>query len=143
MGASSVYNVDGSTLTFATSGWTAQLTSVGLSGVSRDPIETSHLGLAAPDANKFANATFIPSKIVDGGTLDIAGTYNPNVEPPVDDDPETLTWKFPLMSGESTQAEVGFTGFMTNFSVTGAMKGKYEFSASVKISGNISITDAT
>jgi hypothetical protein len=52
----------GTTITFVTSTFTANLMNVNWSGIKRPAIPTTHMGTAAPGAGKLGNASFIPGK---------------------------------------------------------------------------------
>ena len=60
---------NGTTIAFATSPFTAVITSLQVSGITRESIETTHLGTAAAGAGKFGSKTFIPAKNTDPGEI--------------------------------------------------------------------------
>ena len=61
----------GSTLTFATSAYSAELLSCKISGIERASLPTSKMGTAAAGAGEMGNATFLAGTLNDPGTLDI------------------------------------------------------------------------
>ena len=130
----------GLTLTFGTSSWAPQITGVGQAGVSREAIATSHHGTAAAGAGTFGNATFVPGRIVDPGSLEIEGHYNPDEIPPIGEDAETVTLAYAASGGDSSGATVASSGFLTDFSTTGELDGKITFTATLKRSGNVTRT---
>lgn len=135
---------NGASITFGTSGWTAQITSLAWNGVSRASVETSHLGTSAAAAGKIGSKTFMPASLTDPGSLAIEGHFNPNTNPPIEQAAETITVTFPLVSGDSTAANWQASGFMTDFAITGIVNDeKMMFSATVKLSGSVTMTDAT
>jgi hypothetical protein len=134
--------VDGTTIVFGTTSWTADLQSIGLDGVERDAIDTSHINTAAAGANAFGNAPYIPSGIVDGGALSIGCSYDPDTLPPIGAVEETITITFPKQPDDASAASISFTGFVTGFSFTGEKKGYFTASLTVKVSGSITITAA-
>ncbi len=127
----------GATVTFGTSAWSQTLTSIGHDGVSREALETSDLGTSN-------NETFIPSDLVNPGSLSIEWNYDPNNPPPYNAAAETITLTFPIPSGGAAGSTWAATGFMTDFSISGVenksiMKG----SATLKFSGAITQADSS
>lgn len=133
----------GATLVFATSAWVANKVMFDWDGMERRAHETSHLSTPAPGANQIANRTFMPGDLVDGGQITVNGHFNPNTNPPMHQTPETITATFPLVAGDSTAAIWACTGFFTGFRFGVPMDDLMTFTAVIKISGNISFTDAT
>lgn len=119
----------GSTITFST-GFFAQIVSASWSGQSRPAIPTSHCGTAT-------KATFIPGGICDPGSLEVELHFNPDTTPPTEAVAETLTFTF---AGGATWAA---TGFMTDFAWRGELDGKMIATATIKFSGDITITPDT
>jgi len=125
----------GATITFGTSSWSANILSIDWSGLSRDSIETTHLGTTAAK-------TFIPEDLYDSGEVSLDFQFDVDDFPPIDQAAETITITAPLSSSGSTAGKWAATGFMTDFSfnvTTGAelMSG----SATVKFTGAITPTD--
>ena len=123
------------TLTFGTSGFTTQVTSASMQGISRPSLATSHMGTAQPGAGQFNNATFIPGKIVDGGGLQIEGHFDPNDVPPMASAIETVTVVWPLAEGSVTPATWFGPGFMENYSASGPLDNIMTCSFMLKIAG--------
>ena len=100
----------GVTLTFGTSGFTASLHSVTGTERTREPVEDSHLGLASG-----SEMTFVPNDLIDGGEFTFRYEWNQSFGtfPPITGAAETVTVTFPLRSGETTNATLAGTGFMT------------------------------
>ena len=128
----------GATLTAGTSSWSADLTGISPE-FSREAVETTHLGTAAPGAGKFGNKTFIPAR-TSGGTCGVEGFYNPDTIPPTDAVTETWTIQYTASGGDSTGASLAFSGFMTNFAITGSLDEAITFTADLQISGNVTRT---
>ena len=93
----------GTSITFAC-GVFAEILSVDGPDLSRDPIETTHMGTT----NGWK--TFIPSDLKDGGTLSVEIAYVPGTSPPIAAAESTCTVTYPDAS------TVSFEGFMTSFS---------------------------
>ena len=132
----------GITLTFGTSGFTAELTSVSWSGISRVSLDTSHMGTAAPGSGKFGNMTFKPGDLSDPGELQVEFFFNPDTEPPIDQPAETITVTFPLVTGDTTAAKWAASGFITSYEMTGELENMMTGSMTVKFSGNVTQTAA-
>lgn len=133
----------GLTLTFGTTGFSMQITSVNWTGANREPKATSHMGTAAPSAGETGNMTFIPGDLSDPGELQFTGHFKTNEQPPLDSAAETVTLAWPLASGDATNATLAGTGFLTSFEVTADLDEVMEASGSLKFSGNLTWTDST
>ena len=133
----------GTTVTFGTSGFTANVESIRWNGIARNAIPTFHLGTAAPGANKFGNKTFIPSRLSDPGELQMSVHFNPQTNPPIDGLAETVTITFPKAPADSTPAIWSATGFVTAYDLTDEMEAAMMANMTVKISGNVTMVDAT
>jgi len=132
----------GTTVGFGTSAWAFNLLGLSLDDIAREALETSHMGTAAPGASTFGNRTFIPGDLSDPGTLEVTGHFNPDTLPIIDAVAETITVTFPLFAGDATAAAWEFSGFMTNFSLTDELETVMEFTAEIKITGNVTLTPA-
>ena len=117
----------GSSVAFNSS-FFAQITNIDWGGLSRESVETTHMGTTTA-------RTFKESDLYDAGELTVNGLFDPATRPPIDDASEelTLTW---AASGNTWKAQ----GFMTGFSATGAMEEMMTFSGTVKLSGDITVT---
>lgn len=123
-----MYVGTGTTIGFD-SGFLAEILDVTPPGMSRESIPTSHM--ATPD-----NAhTFTPSKLVDYGEMACDIGFDPSEEPPIDEDPETITITFP----DSASTEWSFLGFMTGYEPADPLEDRMVASVTVKVSGKVSI----
>lgn len=132
-----------STVTFGTSGYSANIENVDWSGMERAAFETTHMSTTLPGANQIGGKTFIPSKFADPGEITLEVQYNPQTNPPLNGVAETITIGWPLVSGDSTAASWACSGFLRSFRITDPHDGKMMATAVVKLSGNISFSDAT
>jgi len=103
----------GSTITFGTSSWTGNVTSLSHSGMSRAVIDTTHLGTTSA-------RTKIPGELVDGGTVEVGYQCDGGAStawPPIAGAAETVTIKLGASGGPS----VAFSGFVSenNFDISG------------------------
>lgn len=124
------------------SGFFAEVTDINWSGMSRPSIPTSHMLTAAAGAGEVGNATFIPGRIIDPGSLDIEFHYNPDTDPPIAGLAEAVTLAFALFPGDSTPANLTGSAFMMDFAMQGPLDDKMVATATLKWSGPITITAA-
>ena len=120
---------NGTTITFATSSFAANLLSVGGPGSSRQSIETSHMGTTV-------NHTFIPDDLVDNGEVSIELEFDGYDSPPIAELVETVT-----INWGGTGDTYAFSGFMTNYEPTAPMGDRMTATATLKVTGAITITD--
>ena len=127
----------GIAVTFS-SGFFAEITSVSLTGMTREAIETTH----STTTDGFR--TFQPSDLVDHGGIDVEMHLDPDVGDgiPIDDASETVTVTFPTPIGGSSGATMAASGFMTNFTASAPFDDKMTASASIKWSGDITYVDS-
>lgn len=118
----------GTAITFD-SGFFAEILSVNWSGISRESIDTSHMGTTG-------GMTFTPGDLYDPGELQVEMAFVPGTSPPYDGAAETCTVTWPD-AGAATWAA---SGFMTGFEVTGPLEERMTATGTVKLSGNITIT---
>ena len=124
----------GTTIVFGTSGFSAEITEISHGGISREIIETSHLGTPPATTGKIGSKTFLAGILSDPGELTLQGHHNPSLTPPVEGDPETITVTFP--DGDTW----AFSGQMTSFEYAAPLEDKMTFSATVKAVGSITVT---
>lgn len=125
----------GTTLTFS-SGFAAEILSVELGGITREPVETTHSGTTT-------GKTYIPSAYYDNGELTVELNFDPDDEPPISSAAETVTVTCPIPSGGSTGATIAGSGFMTAFSASIPIEDRMTASFTIKFSGDLTWTDAT
>ena len=118
----------GTTISFA-SGFLAEILDITLPGMSRESIQTSHMGTSG-------DHTFTPAKLVDNGEMVVELGFDADEDPPIDDDPETVTITFPD-SGSSTWV---FTGFLTGYEGSDPLEDRVTATATVKVTGGIVIS---
>jgi|SRR3990167_9768514 len=138
----------GITVVFATTGFTATLLSVDVDGISRAAHDTSHLGLAATAAGTWGNMTFLPSDLVDPGTITLNCHANTSQDaahrPPIGGTyvMETITLTWPLKAGGAAAATWVGTGFCTESSVN-FNESPVVYSIKFKLSAIVTPTAAT
>jgi hypothetical protein len=126
----------GASVTFS-SGFFAEIANLDWSGITREAIETSHMGTAAPSAGEFGNKTFIPGDLSDPGSLDVELHFNPDTIPPIDGAAETVTLQFAASDGDTTGASWAGSGFLTDCGAAIPLEDKMTMSATIKFTGNI------
>jgi len=131
MASASVQISTGTTIAFGTSAFAANITGYKPPSSSRASLDTSHMGTTGP-------RTFIPGDLYDNGELNITIQFNPDTDPPIDGQPETITITYP--SGATWVV----TGFMTNYEPSDMpLEELLAASCTIKVTGAITITTGT
>ncbi len=126
----------GQSITFA-SGFFAEILSIQWSGISRDAIATTSSGTSG------GSATFIPSDIEDYGEVQVELLFDPDDTPPIASAAESVTVTWPIPAGLTNGATWAFSGFMTSFEVNSPIDDRMTATATIKVSGIITFTDAS
>lgn len=120
----------GATIAFGTSAWVQTKVSIGVTGISREAIDTTDLETSGGE-------TFIPSANYNPGECSLEWNYDADNEPPHTGAVETITITWP---NGATHAG---SGFLTNFDIGPAVnKGVLRATATLKFTGNITFTAA-
>ncbi len=125
-------------IVFGTSGFAANIISVDGPSVSRESIDTTHLGTDKA-------MTFMPASLADAGELSLEVEFDPDIVPPIADNgsandaAETIIITWPLPSGKTTAATWAFTGFVTAYSGGASNGERMTGSMTIKISGAITV----
>lgn len=122
----------GTTITFATSSFSADVLSIGGSGASRDAVETTHMGTTT-------GKTFAPADIEDSGefSMEIAFLGSLTIPTLLGAVAEAITIDW---AGTGTGYKWGFSGFCTSFDVTSSINERMTANVTVKVSGDITIS---
>lgn len=128
-----VDNGTGASITFGTSGFTANLTAINGEGIERASIETTHLGTTTA-------RTFMGGDLFDPGNVSLELQFDPDNKPPFTGASETITVTFPLSSGGSTAATWAASGFVTGFDYGAPLEELMTGTMTVKLSGDITVT---
>ena len=116
----------GTTATFGTSGFSGDLLGVDWGGISRENINTSHLGTTTAH-------TFKPVNLKDCGEITITAAFEPTLDIGLlDDAAETLTIDWAGL-GTTWAASV----FCTNVDVTAQLEEKMVWTMTLKVTGDI------
>lgn len=132
----------GATLTLGTNTWEANalITSIQPDPVTRDVIETTHLGTSTAKS-------FIPADLVDNGGFTIEFLNNSsdaNATLPVLQAAETVTITYATVGANSTGQIITGSGFCTEYTMGQATSGEViKGSAKFKWAGTVTYTAAT
>lgn len=111
-----VGNPTGTTITFGTSGFTANIIgTIDWAGIERAVIETTHFGSTQPSgARQIGGRTFIPGKLTDPGEFTLEIQYDPTKDVPLGstDTAETITVQPP---SDMASGSISFSGFVRSF----------------------------
>ena len=116
----------GTTITFGTSGFSANLLSIGGISMERGSLQTSYMGTSA-------DHTFIPLSLTDNGEVEIEFEFNGDDDPPISDAAETVTID---VGGQGVGFKPSCTAFMTNYSASVPLEDKCTATATLKVSGD-------
>ena len=126
----------GVAIVFATSGFSARLQSVDGPNMSRESINTTHMGTTTA-------LTFMPADLVDSGDLTLTFHFDPSLTPPINAAAETVTITWPVPAGLSAGATWVASAFMTGYQPGAQIGELMTAQATLKISGAITITAAS
>lgn len=97
------------TITFGTTGFTAQYTMIGGAEMERPKVKTSHLTTTNYE-------TYMVGDLTEPGETECEFQYNPNTQPPILNAAETITITYPVPSGLTNGATKSGTGFLVKWS---------------------------
>lgn len=119
----------GTTVTFGTSSFTADLLSVSHSGIAREAIQTSHMGTTS-------DHTFMPTDLVDNGELTLEIAFVATLTPPIltNGAAETITVAY---AGSATTWS--FSAFQTGFEITAPLEDKMTATVTLKVTGAVTV----
>ena len=129
MASPSVDIATGITIVFSTSAFLAEILDITGPGLTRESVDVTHQGTV--DARIHA-----PVDLFDGGEMSFDVHFNPDTDPPIDQDVETVTITWP------STAKWEFDGFMTAYEPSAPLEDKMVGSITIKVSGDITITAA-
>ncbi len=144
MAGASVNIGTGTTITFATTGFSAEvIETVEWTGITRPAVDTTHMTSTQASTGQFGGRTFIPPKFADPGQIALMLHFNPQTNVPINSAAETITVAFPLVSGDATAASWSGTGFITEMGPSVPLEDKMVNRVTIKLSGLITMTDAS
>jgi len=134
----------GTTVTFGTSGFAAQITNVTPPTGTRPALETTHMTTAAGAEHTNASwRTYIPSDLGNWDPMRVTMHYDPDLTPPIDEPAETITIQYPPATGQSTGATMVFSGFMTSISAEVVMDNVATGDYELTVSGDVNLTQGS
>lgn len=119
----------GTTVTFGTSGFTADILNVDWSGISRESIQTSHMGTTS-------DHTFMPVDLVDNGTIVMEIAFVATLSPPIITNGPTETVTVAFAGSGTTWAA---SAFQTEFQIGAPLEDKMTGTLTMKVTGGITI----
>lgn len=119
----------GTTITFAT-GFFAEILDITGPGLSRESIQTSHMGTTTAH-------TFLPGDLYDGGELTVELGLDVGQTPPISSVAESITITGP---GGDT---IAFDGFMTGFEPRIPLEDRMTATATIKVTGTVTFTQSS
>jgi hypothetical protein len=130
----------GATFAFGTTPIALTFTSIEASGISRESIDVSHLATTG-------GRTFLPGDLYDAGELKLEGLLDPNLGDAlvtkIGAVKETCTLTFPLFPGDSGAATFAASGFLMDLEFGVPLEEEMTFAMTLKLSDEITFTDAT
>ena len=117
----------GTTITFGTSAFTANLIDVSGPAIERAEIGATHMG--STDAMEF-----IPSALYDPGGVDVTFEHDPALTPPVQSQTATETITINWAGSASTYI---FSGWMSNYTPTAVSGDRMTATATIRATGTI------
>lgn len=114
------------------SGFFAEVIDASLPGSSREAIDANHL-------QTVGGMEFLAAALVDYGELSLTMNFDPSVTPPIAEDASTVVIKFTQVTPQQTWT---FIGFLTGHTPAVATNDKMTASATLKVSGGITIGNA-
>ena len=111
------------------------LTSIGGISLTREALDTTHLGTAAAGTPSYVYGTMMPGDVVRGGTIPIEGYFQAELgPPPIGGASETWTITYP----NSDASTFAFPGFLVSVNVDPATTDSVmRFTAELQIAGAI------
>ncbi|KKL54305.1 hypothetical protein LCGC14_2266720 [marine sediment metagenome] len=119
---------DGTTLTYGTTAFAANIIDIGGPGATRTTLDSTHLGTAAGFKTK------ILSNFVDGGTMSMTVQHDANLTVPIDQPFETITIDWGAL-GDTWSFSGAMTGYNPRAEVDGIMTADVELVVSGAITG--------
>ena len=123
----------GTTIGFGTSGFSAEILNVDGASMTREVIDTSHMGTTTW-------RTFIPGDLSDPGEVTFEFHFDPDAQPPINGAAEPITITFPLPAGQATPATLVGSGFISSWEFSDPFEDKMTANGTIKWSGALTWT---
>ena len=115
----------GTTITFGTSGFTADLVTITRPEKSREAVDTTHLGTVTAKTSE-------PGKLYDPGQYTMEFVHDPEQPLLIAEDSELITVTYPLVGSQVTPSSFQFTGYSVS-------DGGEEFSNDTRVTTKITL----
>jgi Ca2+-binding RTX toxin-like protein len=126
----------GASISFGTSGFSAPLVSLTLPELTREKLDTSHLGTIGGKTNQ-------PGKLYAVGDISCVFRHDAEETSLILEEPETITITYPLLPGESTAKKLSFTGYaISDGGEEVAIDTIMDTSVTLAVSGAVTVTPA-
>ena len=119
------YDGQGTTVTFGSSGFAAKLIAVGGPSITRAAIDGTTMDSAKA-------MEYFAANLYDGGEVTLTVEHDGSDDPPIDDDPETITVNWGGL-GNSTS----FSAFCTGYNPGAAIGERMQAELTLKVTGAI------
>jgi len=119
----------GTAIAFGTSSFTASVLSLSGSDIAREDIDITHMGSTG-------YKEFMPSDLVDGGSIEMEIAFDPDEQPPISAAAEEITITFPIATGNSTGATFVFNGYVSSWSWETPMEEAMTATITIKVNGS-------
>lgn len=127
----------GLTITWESSFFSGVIKSASWGGISRKAIDKS----STESPNSWME--FFPGCLKDPGELTVDIIFDPDDEPPISEDAETVTVNWPIPAGMTTGAAWSCSGFMTNYEATGPHDDMLTAKVTIKFTGTPTFGNAS
>lgn len=117
----------GTTVTFGTSSFTADVISVQRGGIAREPVETTHMGTTG-------GREYMVPDLYDPGDVTLEIAWIGSLDPPYDGVAETITINY---AGAGSGHNWAATGFITNLEMGAEIDQRMTATITIKCSGDI------
>ena len=114
----------GTTVTFGTSSFSAELLSISGPSLSRESVDMSHMGTTG-------GKPFLPGDLYDGGEVTLELAFNPATALIISSAKETVT----IAWADSSTTSWSFDAFCTGYEPTAPLEGRSTASLTLKVSG--------
>lgn len=130
----------GTASTVGGSGYTAEVTNISWSGISRGAVDTTHMGTV--EAGNFGGRTFMPTDLVDAGEITVECHFDPDTDLAIDAAAAAVTITFPLVTGDGSSATWAASGFCTSFEWNDPLEDKMVATMTIKMTGGVTLVAA-
>jgi hypothetical protein len=125
----------GISISFA-SGFLAKITKVSVGGIEVEDVDITHMATAGAKE-------FLPGEFPDNGEIEVDLQWKTDTLPPVGNQPEATVITWPVPHSGTTGATWAFDSYLKSFSGEAQIGELMTASATLKVSGDITVTAAS